>query len=250
MSDMIYILLIIIIIAVLIVWYISSTIKQKSNNAELILDTDEDKILFQYLEENKKIHLNVNLTNEAIIAKLIKKIYDFNVDIDHIIIGNNVDGNNLEEQYYNITKKNIGTKFSENEDCLLYLRSIIGINYQVCIINSSKNLYNKLISSNIQDDDINLCFLNDVIDSNLEKIAYDHIRKVINIRWQKILEINDKLERTVDDSFLYLDNNIPNLISYSTSKGNRINLLCNNTEFEALMYRLRSNKPTELQIEI
>lgn len=231
----IYVLIITIIIAVIIVWYISSNIKEKSDNAELELNTDEDKILQQWFEDNKKLSFNIDLTNEEIIAKLIKRIYDFDIDPRNLIIGTN-----LEQEYYNITKNKIQTKISDKKDCILYLRSIIGINYEVCIINSSNNLFNKL-SSKVSDD-INLNFLNDIIDSNLEKTAYDHIRKVLNIRWERISEINNNniLERSSNDSFLYLNpkHDIPNLITDSTVKGDKVNLLCNNIEFEGLIYRL------------
>ena len=231
--DMLYILIIIVIIAVIAVWYISSNIKEKSNNAELALNTDEDKILLQWFEENKKPSFNMDLTNQQIIAKLIKRIYDFDVNSDNIIIGNN-----LEQKYYDITKKRISTKFSENEDCILYLRSIIGINYEILIINSSKNIskFNSL-------DDLDLSMINDILDSNLEKTAYDHIRKALNIRWKAIMETNNKniIDRNSDDSFLYLksNHNIPNLITDKLDQRDRVNLLCNDTEFNALIYRLK-----------
>lgn len=238
MSEIIYILIVIIIIAVIIVWYISSNITEKSNNSELALDTDEDKILEQWFRENKKQSFDINITNEQIVTKLIKKLYNFDVDIDIIIIGTYLD-----KEYYNITGKQISTKFSEKEDCILYLRSITGINYQVLIINSYNTLLCKLSNLSKQND-INLFFLNDIIESNLEKTAYDHLRKVLNVRWERILKTNDTLQRTSDDSFLYLksNHNIPNLITSSTEKGERVNLLCNNTEFEALIYRLNSSQ--------
>jgi hypothetical protein len=229
------------VIAIIIVWYISSNIKEKSNNTELSLNTDDDKILAQWLQENKKQTFNYSLSNEEIVSKLIKKLYDFDVDHKNIIIGHN-----LKQEYYNLTKNEIQTKFSEEQDCILYLRSIIGINYEICIINSS-NIINELSNSQ---NDINLYFLNDIIESNLEKTAYDHVRKVLNIRWGRILETknNDILERNSDDSFLYLKSNhtIPNLISYhDESKKDRINLLCNNVEFEALIHRLNSSQKLE-----
>jgi len=230
--DMLYILIIIVIVVVIAVWYISSNIREKSNNSELALNTDEDKILLQWFEENKKPSFNMDLTNQQIIAKLIKRIYDFDVDPNNIIIGNN-----LEQEYYNVTKKKISTKFSGNEDCILYLRSIIGINYEVLIINSSRNI-SKFNSS----DDLDLSMINDILDSNLEKTAYDHIRKALNIRWKAIMETNNKniIDRNSDDSFLYLksNHNIPKLICDNTVKGDRINLLCNDVEFNALIYRL------------
>jgi len=237
----IYVLIIIIIIAVVIVWYISSNIRENSNNTELELHTDEDKILQQWFEDNKKQSFNIDLTNEQIISKLIHKIYNFDVDHKKIIIGSN-----LEQEYYNITRNKIQTKFSEKEDCILYLRSIIGINYEICIINSSNNIFNKLSKLS---NDINLYFLNDLIESNLEKIGHDHIRKVLNVRWERILKTNNSIERTTDDSFLYLtpNHNTPNLISCSTSKGDRVNLLCNNVEFEALIYRLT---PSEALLKV
>ena len=230
MSEIIYILIIIIVIAVIIVWYISSSIRENSNNTELELYTDDDKILQQWFQDNVKQSFNIDLTNEQIISKLISKIYNFEVDPKNIIIGTKLD-----KRYFYITKRKISTTFSDKEDCILYLRSIIGINYEICIIHSSNNVYDKLSNSQ---NDINLFYLNDIIESNLEKTGYDHIRKVLNIRWDRILTANNSLERTSDDSFLYLKDNIPNLVSHPTSKGNRVNLLCNNVEFEALMYRL------------
>jgi len=231
--DIIYVLIIIIIIAVIVVWYVSFNIKEKSNNTELALDTDEDKILSQWFEDNKKPSFNMDLTNQQIISKLIKQIYDFDVDPDTIIIGTN-----LEQEYFNITKKKISTKFSETEDSILYLRSIIGINYEDFIINSSRN-----ISKFKSLDDLDLSMINDILDSNLEKTAYDHIRKLLNIRWKAITETNNKniTERNSDDSFLYLksNHNIPKLITDKTNKRDRVNLLCNPIEFEALIHRLK-----------
>lgn len=237
MSDTIIIaLIVIIIIAVIVVWYVSSNIREKSNNTDLALNTDEDKILTQWFEENKRSSYDCDISNEQIISKLLKRIYDFDVDPDSIIIGSN-----LEEKYYNITRKQLNTKFSDKQDCILYLRSVIGLNYEICIINSSKKLLNKLTSN---ESDLNLFFLNDIIESKLEKTAYDHIRKVLNIRWGEILKTNNDniIQKENDDSFLYLkkNHNIPNLITHEMTNNERVNLLCSSIEFEALIHRLNS----------
>ena len=254
MIDIIYILIIIIIIAIIVVWYISFNIREKSNNTELVLNTDDDKILKQWFEENKKPSFDLDFTNESIVIKLIKKLYNFDVNSDRIIIGSTavktLGLTNLEKEYYNITGNKIQTKFSEKEDCILYLRSVIGVNYEVCIINSSNKVFKKL--SKLQND-IDLYFLNDIIESNLEKKAYDHLRKVINIRWDMILKTNNKniLERDSNDSFLFLkhNHNIPNLIGCHEPKGDRINLLCDNLEFEALIHRLNSVESLAKELE-
>jgi len=101
MADTIIIVLIVtIIIAVIIVWYVSTNMREKSNSTELALNTDEDKILTRFFEENKKIYHNYDISNEEIISKLLKRIYDFHVCPENIVIGFD-----LKEKYYNMTRK-------------------------------------------------------------------------------------------------------------------------------------------------
>ena len=237
MFDIILVLIIIIIISVIVVWYISSNIKDKNNKSELILNDDNDKILSQWLKDNKKLSYNIDLSNEQIAAKFIKRIYDYDVSDRSIVVGNNLD-----LEYFRLTGKNINTNYTEKEDCILYLRSLLGINYEISIINTSSKLVNNLEKTQ---HDINLQELNDIMESDLDKIGYDHLRKVLNFRWNKILEItNDKiLERNSNDSYLYLKHNseIFNTTTENSERGMRVNLLCDDVEFNSLITRLSPN---------
>jgi hypothetical protein len=255
MWDLIIFLVIIIIIAIIIVWYFSGNIKENSKTIELSLDNDDDKIISQWLKDNTKTTFIVNNTNEQIAANFLQRIYHINVHPDNIAIGHN-----LEMKYYQLTKKQLLPHFSENEDCILYLRSVIGMNYELCIINSmTSNEDLESLISELSDDDINLQYLNDIMLSNNDKKAYEHLRLVLNTRWRILLDTNSvntaKILNVIDndDSFLYFNDitckniddpnydNINNLFknvkTLKTSKGYRLNLLCSSEEFDNFIQR-------------
>lgn len=233
MWDLLLALIIIIIIAIIIVWYVSSNIKHQADIAELSLDTNEDKILSQWLKDNITSTFNIDITTEEIAAKFLKRIYRYDVDPKKIIIGTN-----LEYHYNKISRSKLSYVFTEKDDCILYLRSSIGIDYEICIINTSDRIQKLLYNKNF---DVDLYHLNDIIESNIEKKAYDHLRLVLNTRWKKLLETNNPniLERDNNDSYAYLrKNDYENIISLETTKGSRINLLCTSVEFDHLIKRL------------
>ena len=237
MFDIILVLIIIIIISVILVWYISSDLKDKNNKVELILNDEDDKILSPWLSDNKKPSYNIDIGNEQIAKKFINRIYDYDIEDNSIVVGND-----LNTEYFTLTGKNLHNKYSEKEDCILYLRSLLGINYEISIINTSKKLRNDLRNTQ---HDVNLHELDDIIESNLDKTGYDHLRKVLNFRWKKIIDINnDKiLKRKDDDSYLYLEHGteIFNTKTKKCEHGLRINLLCDDVEFNSLVTRLSTD---------
>lgn len=245
MSMLIIILIVIIIIAVLSVWWISSNMKNQADGNMLLLNNNEDKIISEWLKSNVKPSLNVNITPEEIASKFIKSIYNYDVNHNNIVVGSD-----LENKYFKLTKNKIGTTFSHKEDCILYLRASMGIDYEIIIINSNNKLKEQLSRKN---ESVNLFILNDAINSKNDKIAYKFMRELLNERWNKLINVNntDLLPREINDSYLYLKNNndsqvYNNITTLITDKGLRINLLCSHNDFEQLIKRLNITRQTNL----
>lgn len=236
--TLIIVLVIISILAIIYVWYVSKDLHK--SDEKLFLHTDENKLLSQYYIDNVKQSLDFVITSEEIATKFIKRIYNITVDPKNIIIGSNLD-----TQYYQITKRKLNNAYSKNEDSFIRLRNLIGIDGEIAIIYDN-NIKNRLYENNKYD----LRNLNDIMESNLDHKIYEYLQKGLKTRWTQLMTLNNPNILNYGDSYLYLkieqDNteygtriDLPeNVVALNTSKGARINLLCDDREFELLKPRL------------
>ena len=229
---MILILVIIILISIAYVWWVTRYSNIISDDQELKLHTEEDKMLGNWYQNLNKSPLNFGMDDREIATAFIERIYNRKVDYEHIIIGTN-----LEKQYYKITGKEI-----EKEN-YIDVRSLIGKPWEFIIVPDRK------VRAQIVVEIVDLNELNDIMIAKAEQGAWEYITDLLDNRWKMIDALNDEDVLNSSGSYLYLktDSNEDEVIvkqnirAKGTSKGARINLLCDNWEFETLMKRLRQN---------
>lgn len=227
---MILTLLIIALIAIVYVWYVTRGSNIIDDNQELKLDTDEDKMLGSWYQNINKSSLNFGVDDREIAATFIERIYNRKVDYEDIVIGTN-----LEEQYYGIT----GNKIEQEN--YVDVRSLIGKPWEFIIVPD------KRIRAQFMVETIDLNDLNDIMLAKAEQGAREYVTDLLNNRWRMITTLNN--DNIVNDSgsYLYLKTDTnelitkQNIVAKRTAKGERINLLCDNWEFETLMKRLQRN---------
>lgn len=230
----ILILIVVALISIIYVWYITRYSHIINDSEPLELQGEENKILDVWYQAINKSPFDFGLDNREIAANFIERLLNRKVDPEDIVIGNN-----LKEQYYKITGKNI-------EEDYINVRDLIGKPWEFLII-TDKSLRDKFIV-----EQINLNELNDIMLANLDKSAYDYIADLLSVRWGMINELNDSDIINDKGSYLYvkLPDNIEeenkvivkqNIVAARTMKGARINLLCDNWEFETLIKRLKQS---------
>lgn len=196
---------------VIYLWYLYSSIKRINDNDVLSLNSDIDMILTPWFisqTKNKRYGSQLNLEQfEDLPSMLLKQLF-------------NIDGKDKAQ----IIKYN-GGKYN--------LRDIIGINAEI------------VLNENYNDESIfDTSLIKDIVDENLIDIGKEYLEKVLAHRWEKINNLNDPNVINNSGSYLYLKEcNIPNVISEKTNQGYRINLLCSDLEFGALIKRWEAFVP-------
>lgn len=238
-------MIIIAVVAILYVWYVTRGTHTIPDDKPLLLDTDEDKILVHWYNLHTKPSYDFNVDDCAIAAKYIHRIYNLEVNPNNIVVGTNLDA-----QYYTLTNNHLESKPSLDHDYLVDLRSLSAKSGEIAVINDPV-IRTKLERANSLD----LTALNLIIESDLDIIAKEYLDGVLKARWELIQKLNDPNIANNDGSYLYLNlsvhpNNYPQgnsstVLDNVTAKfimgRARINLLCSNYEFEALLKRWRKH---------
>jgi len=238
MSYFVIITLMMTIFAILYVWYVTNGLKYAADNATLSLETDDDKLLSNWYEENNKETYQFNVNDLEIAVKYLQRVHDINVDQNLIVIGTD-----LEQYYHNITGKVLSRKFSTESNSLFDIRSNLGKNGEIAIIRD--NNLRKRIQRKTK---ANLTEINQIMDNNLDIMARDYIRDTLKIRWNQINSLDDPNIINNDGSYLYIKENakieigshvtvIEKVTALVTPLGSRLNLLCTNLEFDSLITR-------------
>lgn len=230
MYDIVIILIVVALVAIIFVYYITRYSNIISDDQQLLLQSNDDKILTNWYNNVTKSNSDFEVDNREIAARFIKRILDRDVDFEHIVIGTN-----LEEQYYKIMKK------IPNDDIFIDVRSLIGKSWEFLIIK------NKKLRDKFEVEAINLNELNDIMLADYDKGAYQHIKDLLTVRWGMIADLGDIGALNDSGSYLYLPTDQEgdevivkdNIVATKTIRGARINLLCNNWEFETLLKRLK-----------
>lgn len=230
-------MIIIVVVSILYVWYMTRYSHGISDDETLSLHTDEDKVLSSYLANYVKYSIDFNTNDSVIAAKYLQRVYKIEVDPNLIVIGTNLD-----EQYFVRAHSHLQITYQNNHDCIFDLRSNIGKNIEFAIIHNPK------IRSALQQ--LNKADLNElgsIISSELDISAKEYLHDILTNRWTQILELGDPNIINNSGSYLYLKGSDQSGLSVNilgdkisglnTARGIRINLLCSNYEFEALIIR-------------
>lgn len=244
--DYLIVSILVAIIAIVYVWYRTRGTLTISDSQFIPLNTDDDKLLVHWYKLNMKQSYNFEFNDFSIATKYLLRNYQLDIKPDLIVVGTN-----LASQYSEITGNNLpkNNNNSSESDCVFDLRSTTGLPIEIAIIHNTR-LKQDLRRNNSCD----LTELNSIIESDLDIIAKNYIQEVLKFRWEKINKLNDSTilninhNNTSYESYLYLP--LPNTQSQSetitvldsvsafvTPQGARINLLCSNFEFEALIKR-------------
>jgi hypothetical protein len=201
-------------------------------NGTLNLQSTDNQLLDSWYEKYAVTN-SINFDLQDIACKLLHRLFNITVDKNLLVIG---DG---------ITNKLLPNENLGPNDKVFDLRSFIGINLQIVLIHD-KFLRKKLILRNHPD----IVFLNGLINNNLDTLALGYIQKILKLRWEKILETGNPNILNNGDSFLLLKvNDIPNVTSFKTHHGERINLLCSDIIFGELIKRLKhTNSPMPINL--
>lgn len=234
---------IIAIAAIFYFWYITRNRKYISDTEIIHLDTIDNRLLSDWYKRFSKSSIYFDINTGEVGSRLLKRLYDIDVDPNNIVIGEN-----LVTSYFNITHKSpqfYVDKYIPGSDIFFDIRSCLGLNYELAIIHNSRT---KQILQRINYN-IDLTDIITIMDSELDIIAKDYLHQILNYRWNKIRQLHDVNVLNDTGTFLYLrDFNVPNIDAFRSdlnadSPTFRVNLLCTDLEFDTLIKRWSSNTP-------
>jgi hypothetical protein len=236
MSYYLVISFIIAIIAIIYIWYMTRSVNTIPDTTILALNTADNYLLESWYKRFAKPSLVFDINEYETAARLLKRLYDIDVDPNLIVIGEN-----LSSQYYQITQMHLSSHTNQQnslENTVYDIRSAIGVNYDIAIINNPR-----VRATLRRNNTVDLSETIYIMSNELDVIARDYLKQILKYRWDKINEISDPSILNAGGTFLYLrECNIPNIETISTPFGFRINLLCNDLEFETLIKRWSSSR--------
>lgn len=260
------------VLAILYVWYHTRGLNSIPQNVSMPLNTDDDKLLIHWYKLNIKHSFDFNIDEKDIACRYLKRLYNIHVDPNLLVVGVG-----LSLQYAKLTNHMPDIKYGCDEyvsaletreesdisidnDCIFDLRSTVAKVGEIAIIHSSR-LRNILRKNNNYDP----TELDAIINSDLDLMAHDSLKEILNFRWEQIIKLNDPNLLNIGTnrgSYAYLripNNNISDDITTDimdgvtaaiTSHGARINLLCSNLEFEELMKRWSQHLSNNATVEL
>jgi len=229
MSYFLLITFIVALIAIFYIWYITLDLRSIPDDKILSLETDENKLLQQWFQNNITPSIIPNLDANEVAAKFLRRMFNIEVDSNLLVLGTNITiplNHKLSSQY------------QPGSDIIFDLRSMVGVTGNIMVIHDP-NLRSQLRRNNNYDPSL----LDTMMDKGADLVAREYIVKVLEYRWNKLLELNDPNILNNKGSYLYLrDCQIPNVTTFTAKYGNktRINLLCTDLEFETLLKRWSS----------
>jgi len=227
MSYFLLLSIVIIIVIFMYLFYISKKNKKIISSMILELDTKDCKTLQDFFDQNIKKTYNFKLDENEMAVRLLNRLLNLNIDINHVIVGYN-----LTEQYMDLTGENL------NKEDLFYIRDLIGKDGEIAIIKNPK-IHQILKFKNSFNPEI----INDIIDNDLDLTAKNYIDNLLKKRWNLIRELNsDKIINTDNNhSFLYLEDfYLPNTKTSKNENISRINLLCETYVFDEFLNRWKN----------
>lgn len=240
-------------LAILYVWYVTRGLNSVADDAIIPLQTNEDKQLQNWYKSSIVPSIDLTIDELEIAAKYLQRVYKLEISPDLLVVGNN-----LQLQYYELTKDHdpikafLPYKYEPDKDCVFDLRSSLARPGEIAIIHDDKLRQKLRQQNNVNLDDIAL-----IMNSELDEIAHNYLTNMLNFRWEQINSLQDPNVLNNGGSYLYYrlpegkpensSNNdevttILDKVAVLNSRADelplgRMNLLCNNYEFEVLMIR-------------
>lgn len=232
LDNFLIISMIISLIIIFIVYYLSKKEHAEKLSRKINLSTLDNELSNEY--STKLVHdYTFNMSNDSIARILLQSLFT-NIDTTNIIIGEN-----LNQQYYNITEMNLPIVYTTDsliyDEYIIDLRSIIGYSGEIAIIS------NELVREQLKrNNNLDLSIVNSYINSGIHKQISDYIQSTLKHRWKLINKLNDSRIMNSSGSYLYYNNDDTNIIFNNvegllTERGIRINLLCSDENFDILM---------------
>lgn len=248
-------------LAILYVWYVTRGLNSVADDAIIPLNTSEDKQLQNWYKSNIEPSIDLTINEFEIAAKYLQRVHKLEISPDLLVVGNN-----LQLQYYELTKDHdpikafLPYKYEPDKDCVFDLRSSLARPGEIAIIYDDKLRQKLRQKNNTNLDDIAL-----IMNSGLDEIAHNYLTGMLNFRWEQINSLKDP--NVVNNGGSYLYYRLPEGLPEGLPKGSgddegvttildkvavlnsrsdelplgRMNLLCNNYEFEALMIRWKKH---------
>lgn len=225
------------VIALVYVLYVYKNYASISDDVVLQLQTTEDKLATPWYKSNVK--QSMDFTEDHEIAKIfIQRNMDMDVDSNLLVLGYN-----LKQQYVALGGKGA-------HDYFWNIRDIVGYPGEIALVHDPR-IRNAMHKTN----NLNLTELKAIMDDDLETLAKPFIEKVLQYRWDKLESLNNQTFLNKSGSYLYIDPSVlkttqppdkterdvalpGNITAHMTEQGIRVNLLCNELEFETLIKRL------------
>lgn len=248
-------------LAILYVWYVTRGLNSVADDAIIPLNTSEDKQLQNWYKSNIEPSIDLTINEFEIAAKYLQRVHKLEISPDLLVVGNN-----LQLQYYELTKDHdpikafLPYKYEPDKDCVFDLRSSLARPGEIAIIYDDKLRQKLRQKNNVNLDDIAL-----IMNSGLDEIAHNYLTGMLNFRWEQINSLKDPNVVNNGGSYLYyrlpkgLPEGLPegsnddegvttilDKVAVLNSRSDelplgRMNLLCNNYEFEALMVRWKKH---------
>lgn len=224
-------LIIVAIIAVAYVWYSVYCYNHIPDNTLLILDGEQNKIFDIWDKPQVTDTFNLDISHEQIAAKLLSRLYNIDLDPELLTIGENI-----HNEYTRLTGEKLPPGPVDEGNCLFNLRDIIGASGEIAIIHDSQvrqDIY--------RDINYDAAKIDAIITQQLDLPARDYLRDILKYRWGKLTQVGYSNLINDQGSYAYVRNiEIPNVQMAEIDGGKRINLLCSDPEFEALIKRWKN----------
>lgn len=227
MSAWLFFIFILALVVVVIGYNYSRKMESYSDNVLIDLSTNENKLLDDwYKDELSRDSKTFDEIEQFKLAQLLlEKHFNIKEDENNLIISNDISSKYPTLKTYK-------------------LRDVIGRNVEISIIKNQK-IRERLLSEFSFDDEK----LSDVYRLSLDDLAKDFLTKVLNKRWDSIKNLEN--ENVINDSgsYLYLknDENL-NVKTKPEKRKFRVNLLCPEREFRALISRLKIENSSLLKL--
>lgn len=230
MSYLLIVLSIVAVILVILFWYLSRYYTITDDDV-LDLMGDDNLVTEKWIKSNIEGKTNFDRDGESTASRLLQRNLNIEVNPNDLVVGLN-----LAKQFRDLTNINI----ADNQ--IFDMRAILGIPGEIMIVKDSK-----IKSILRRQNDLDISLINIVMENDLDTIACKYLSELLTKRWQLLQQslfgIAIEGNITNNNSYAYLEScNLPKVELLDTNKGKRLNMLCSDRQFDALIKRSKELK--------